>query len=65
MHAREEPQHGLARPAGAVSARPGYSEHQTGLAVDLQPLDGSCALDPCFARTEGGHWLAAHAREFG
>jgi D-alanyl-D-alanine carboxypeptidase len=51
--------------ADAVSARPGYSEHQTGLAVDLQPLPGTCALDPCFARTPAGRWLAAHAWTFG
>ncbi len=51
--------------ADAISAAPGYSEHQTGLAVDLQPLDGTCALDPCFVRTPAGRWLAAHAWTFG
>jgi D-alanyl-D-alanine carboxypeptidase len=51
--------------ADAISARPGYSEHQTGLAVDLQPLDGTCALDPCFVHTAAGRWLAAHAWTFG
>jgi zinc D-Ala-D-Ala carboxypeptidase len=53
------------RAADAISARPGYSEHQTGLAVDLQTLDGTCALDPCFVGTDAGRWLAAHAWEFG
>jgi D-alanyl-D-alanine carboxypeptidase len=51
--------------ADAVSARPGYSEHQTGLAVDLQPLDGTCALQSCFAQTPAGRWLAAQAWTFG
>ena len=53
------------RAADAISARPGYSEHQTGLAVDLQPLDGACALDACFVHTRAGRWLAAHAWTFG
>jgi D-alanyl-D-alanine carboxypeptidase len=53
------------RAADAISARPGYSEHQTGLAVDLQPLDGTCALDPCFVHTEAGRWLDVHAWRFG
>jgi D-alanyl-D-alanine carboxypeptidase len=51
--------------ADAISARPGYSEHQTGLAVDLQPLDGTCALDPCFVHTRAGRWLAHDAWRFG
>jgi D-alanyl-D-alanine carboxypeptidase len=55
---------GLQR-ADALSARPGYSEHQTGLAVDLQPLDGTCALDPCFAHTTAYRWLAVHAWRYG
>lgn len=54
-----------AHAADEISARPGYSEHQTGLAVDLQPLDGACALDPCFARTRAGRWLAKRAWRFG
>lgn len=53
------------RGAEAISARPGHSEHQTGLAVDLQPLDGRCALDACFAGTPEGRWLADHAWEYG
>ncbi|HEX4472990.1 MAG TPA: D-alanyl-D-alanine carboxypeptidase family protein [Nocardioides sp.] len=51
--------------ADAISARPGYSEHQTGLAVDLQPLDGTCALQDCFAGTAAARWLTAHAWTFG
>lgn len=52
--------------ADRVSARAGYSEHQTGLAVDLQYVGtGDCALDQCFAQTPAGTWLAAHSWEYG
>jgi len=51
--------------ADTYSARPGYSEHQTGLAADLGNSSGQCDLDICFATTAGGRWLAGHAHEFG
>ncbi len=51
--------------ADTYSARPGHSEHQTGLAADLGNISGTCDLDSCFATTEGGTWLAGHAHEFG
>lgn len=52
--------------ADRVSARPGHSEHQTGLAVDLiTPDDPSCDFDQCFATTPAGRWLAQHAGEYG
>ncbi|MGC4110999.1 MAG: M15 family metallopeptidase [Nocardioides sp.] len=51
--------------ADAISARPGYSEHQTGLAVDLQPADGTCALSACFSGTAAGRWLVTHAWRYG
>ena len=52
--------------ADLVSARAGYSEHQTGLAVDLvTPADPACDFDACFARTPGGRWLARTAWRFG
>lgn len=51
--------------ADATSARPGHSEHQTGLAVDLDNLTGTCYLDKCFGDTDEGEWVAAHAHEFG
>lgn len=50
--------------ADTVSARPGYSEHQTGLAVDLADGTG-CDLVRCFASTGAGRWAAAHAHEYG
>jgi D-alanyl-D-alanine carboxypeptidase len=51
--------------ADTFSARPGYSEHQTGLAVDLGNSDGSCALEICFGTTTGGQWIATNAVNYG
>lgn len=51
--------------ADTYSARPGYSEHQTGLAMDIGNANGDCELDVCFADTAGGKWLVAHAHEYG
>jgi D-alanyl-D-alanine carboxypeptidase len=51
--------------ADEQSARPGYSEHQTGLAVDVVGADGKCSLNPCFASTPAGQWLAAKAFAYG
>jgi zinc D-Ala-D-Ala carboxypeptidase len=51
--------------AETYSARAGASEHQTGLAVDIIPLDERCSLDICFADTPEGKWLAAHAHKYG
>lgn len=48
--------------ADSVSARPGFSEHQTGLAADLKV--GSCVLE-CFGGTAQYTWLAEHAAEHG
>lgn len=45
--------------ADRYSARPGYSEHQTGLAFDVG------AVDDLYGETEAGKWLAAHAHEYG
>ena len=45
--------------ADRYSARPGHSEHQTGLAVDVNSLAYS------FADTPEGIWLAAHCAEYG
>lgn len=50
--------------ADTYSARPGHSEHQTGLAVDFDD-GGACYLNACFEATAAGQWLAAHAYEYG
>lgn len=49
--------------ADSLSARPGYSEHQTGWAVDIGT--GSCSLSNCFATTPSGKWVAANAYKYG
>ncbi len=51
--------------ADIQSARPGYSEHQTGLAFDAEPVSRTCELEQCFADTPEGKWLATHAYEYG
>lgn len=53
--------------ADNVSARPGYSEHQTGWAADIRAGDkpNQCYLEQCFGAMEEGKWLAAHAHEYG
>ncbi len=55
---------GLAK-ADAQSARPGYSEHQTGLAVDVASLPSKCDIAACFGKTPEGIWLAANSWRFG
>lgn len=45
--------------ADTFSARPGYSEHQTGLAIDVNSIDDT------FAGTPEAIWLENHAHEYG
>jgi len=47
------------------SARPGYSEHQTGWAVDIRNQANTCSLEACFGETPDGKWLAANAYKYG
>ena len=51
--------------ADTLAARPGYSEHQTGLAMDIGNASGTCALQACFANTPAGRWAAEHSWEYG
>ena len=51
--------------AESLSARPGHSEHQTGLAVDIANPDGACSLQACFENTAAGSWAAANAHLYG
>ncbi len=52
--------------ADEVSARPGYSEHQTGLAADFShPGNEDCYLSACFGETEAGQWLAENGHDHG
>ncbi|QWT24566.1 M15 family metallopeptidase [Subtercola sp. PAMC28395] len=52
--------------ADKTSARPGFSEHQTGLAMDILDTTSGCTTDfDCFGKTASGKWLAANAYRFG
>ncbi|RUT33359.1 D-alanyl-D-alanine carboxypeptidase family protein [Paenibacillus zeisoli] len=51
--------------AKTYSAVPGYSEHQTGLAIDVSGSDGKCAAESCFGGTKEAEWLKEHAQEYG
>jgi len=52
--------------ADAVSARPGHSEHQTGVAVDVgSSTRSACDFERCFADTVEGRWVAEHAADHG
>ncbi len=51
--------------ADTDTARPGHSEHQTGLAVDLSSVPAACSLAACLGTTPHGRWLAANAWRFG
>ncbi|WP_017793348.1 M15 family metallopeptidase [Leucobacter salsicius] len=50
--------------ADTYSARPGHSEHQTGLTVDFDDY-GACYLASCFGETPAGQWLAENAAAYG
>lgn len=49
--------------ADLISARPGHSEHQLGLSVDIAGT--SCTGYACFGDTPEGKWVAANAYQYG
>ncbi|MFS0655477.1 D-alanyl-D-alanine carboxypeptidase family protein [Bacillus sp. 179-C3.3 HS] len=51
--------------ADRFSARPGHSEHQTGLAFDIGGANSKHWAKNSFAKTKEAKWLAKHAHEFG
>lgn len=48
-----------------VSAEPGSSEHQTGLAIDVSCDGVGCGLEESFGKTAEGKWLRKHCQKFG
>jgi LAS superfamily LD-carboxypeptidase LdcB/putative cell wall-binding protein len=47
-------------------ARPGYSEHQSGLSLDIKPVGNrSCSVHNCIGSTPQGAWLRGNAWRFG
>jgi D-alanyl-D-alanine carboxypeptidase len=51
--------------AAKVSAIPGQSEHQTGLAIDVTNNKPEDQIVESFGSSKEGEWLAAHAADFG
>jgi LAS superfamily LD-carboxypeptidase LdcB len=51
--------------ADRYSARPGTSEHQTGLAFDVCAAGTSCDLEQSFGNTAAGKWIANNAHTYG
>lgn len=51
--------------ADLTSARPGHSEHQTGLAVDVVACSPGCRGIEAFGRTRQAEWVAENAWRFG
>ncbi|RLQ95573.1 D-alanyl-D-alanine carboxypeptidase family protein [Falsibacillus albus] len=61
---REVKQVGLKKAEIAV-ARPGTSEHQTGLTMDITSKSMNYSLGERFESTNEGKWLQQHAYEYG
>ena len=51
--------------AERISARPGTSEHQLGLAADLGYTNSRAELKEAFGQTPAGQWIAEHAVDYG
>jgi len=51
--------------ANNYSARPGESEHQTGLTMDITSPEVDFLLTTSFADTKEGKWVKEHAAEYG
>lgn len=51
--------------ADTYSSRPGYSDHQTGLAADISCAEIDYELSDSFENTAEGMWLHDHAHEYG
>lgn len=51
--------------ADMYSAKPGRSEHQTGLSIDITCQALNYKLDTTFAETEEGKWVAENAHTYG
>ncbi len=57
-------QHGE-KAANTFSARPGQSEHQSGLTMDITSPDIGYKLIVEFGKTDEGKWVQQHAAEYG
>jgi len=48
-----------------LAARPGFSEHQTGLAVDVSASGQGCVIQKCFGSTKAGRWIRYNSWKYG
>lgn len=53
------------RKADQYSAKPGYSEHQSGLTADVSSPSVNYSLSQAYGSTEEGKWLAKNAHKYG
>ena len=51
--------------ADKTSAKPGTSEHQTGLAFDVCEVNTDCELETSFGNTNAGRWVKDNAYKYG
>lgn len=51
--------------ADTFSARPGFSEHQTGLVADVAERNTGCVIMTCFGNTPVGQWIANNSYKYG
>ncbi len=51
--------------ANRYSSKPGYSEHHTGLCVDVSSPSMGFGLDQSYGDTSEGKWLEDHAHQYG
>ena len=49
----------------ALSAKPGSSEHQSGLAIDISASSVNCLLTERLAETKEGKWIAKNCHKYG
>lgn len=64
IYARKKASTGSVEKADALVARPGASEHQLGMAMDLAKKGGS-QLNGGFGKTKEGIWVSENAHRFG
>jgi len=70
LMARGESKEAAEKTTKLTFTEPGYSEHHTGLAIDVVDQawyqdHTTDVLDHRFGDTDGGKWIQAHAREYG
>lgn len=64
LHDRYENADGSVK-ANTYSAKAGYSEHETGLCLDVSSPSVNYNLAQAYGTTEEGKWLAEHAHRYG